>query len=78
MPHRTLTKLDKMFLVDVYGYQPLPKGIQKGGYHPASFAGWFTVFDGNGDIIKKRYAFHARNFHLVPATRCPDAPPAAP
>jgi hypothetical protein len=39
--HRTLTKLDQMFLVEVDSYQPLPKGNPKGDYHPASFAGWF-------------------------------------
>lgn len=76
--HRTLNKLDKLFLVDVYGYQPLPRGNPKGDYHPPSFAGWFTVFDGNGDVVKKRRAFLARDFHLTPAARCPDAPPAEP
>ena len=77
-PHRTLTKLDQMFLVDVYSYQPLPKGDPKGDYHPASFAGWFEVFDGNGDVIRKRRVFHAGNFHLTSAARCPDAPPSEP
>ena|ERR1017187_6641903 len=77
-PHRTLTKLDQMFLVDVYSYQPLPRGNPKGEYHPASFAGWFEVFDGNGDIRRKRLVFHASNFHLTPAPGCPDAPPAEP
>ena len=72
--HRTLTKLDQMFLVDVYGYQPLPKGE----YHPASFAGWFEVFDGYGYVLRKRRVFHAGNFHLTPALRCPDAPPPEP
>jgi hypothetical protein len=76
--HRTLSKLDKLFLVDVYSYQPLPKGDPKGEYHPASFAGWYTVFDGSGDIVKKRRALHAQNLHLTPAPRCPDAPPAEP
>jgi hypothetical protein len=76
--HRTLTKLDQMYLVDVYGYQPLPKGNPKGEYHPATFAGWFEVFDGNGDVIKKRRVFRAGNFHLTPAAHCPDAPPAEP
>jgi hypothetical protein len=76
--HRTLTKLDQMFLVDVFSYQPLPRGDPKGEYHPASFAGWFEVFDGNGNILKKRLAFNASNFHLTPAPRCPDAPPAEP
>ncbi|WP_058188054.1 hypothetical protein [Terracidiphilus gabretensis] len=76
--HRTLQKLDRMYLVDVYSYQALPKGDPKGEYHPASFAGWYEVFDGNGDIIKKRRQFHASNFHLTPAARCPDAPPAEP
>jgi hypothetical protein len=77
-PHRTLSELDQMFLVDVYNYQPLPKGNPKGEYHPASFAGWFKVFDGNGDILKQRRALHAGNFHLTPAPRCPDAPPSRP
>ena len=76
--HRTLTKLDQLYLVDVYSYQPLPKGDPKGDYHPASFAGWFEVFDGNGDMIKKRRELRAGNFHLTPAERCPDAPPAEP
>lgn len=76
--HRTLTKLDQMFLVDVYSYQPLPKGDPKSEYHPASFAGWFQVFDGNGKVLKSRRVFHAGNFHLTPASRCPDAPPPEP
>jgi hypothetical protein len=76
--HRTLTKLDQMFLVDIYSYQPLPSGNPKGEYHPASFAGWFEVFDGNGDILRRRRVFHAGNFHLTPAPRCPDAPPPEP
>ena len=76
--HRTLSKLDKLFLVDVYSYQPLPKGGPKGKYHPASFTGWFTVFDGNGDIMKRHRSFHASNFHLTPAARCPEALPAEP
>ena len=76
--HRTLTKLDKLFLVDVYSYQPLPKGDPKGEYHPASFAGWFTVFDENGDVVKRRRQFHAANFHLTGAAQCPEAPPAEP
>ncbi len=76
--HRSLTKLDKLFLVDVYSYQPLPKGNPKGEYHPPSFAGWFTVFDGNGDVIKKHRRFRASDFRLTPASRCPDAPPAEP
>ena len=76
--HRTLTKLTKLFLVDVYDYQPLSKGDPKGEYHPPSFVGWFRVFDGNGDVIKKRRAFHANDFHLISASRCPDAPFAEP
>jgi len=76
--HRTLTKLDQMFLVDVYSYQPLPRGNLKGEYHPASFAGWFEVFDGNGNLLRKRQVFRADNFHLTPAPRCPDAPPSEP
>jgi hypothetical protein len=74
-PHRTLTKLDQMYLVDIYSYQPLPKGDPKGEYHPASFAGWFKVFDGNGEIVRKRRSFHPGNFHLTAASRCPDVPP---
>jgi hypothetical protein len=76
--HRTLTKLDQLFLVDVYDYQPLPKGDPKGEYHPASFAGWFQVFGGSGNVLRKRRTLHAGNFHLTPALRCPDAPPAEP
>ena len=75
---RTLSRLDKLFLVDVYSYQPLPKGDPKGDYHPPSFAGWFTVFNGTGDVIKKRRVFQPTNFRLTPASRCPDAPPAEP
>jgi len=77
-PHRTLSKLDHMYLVDVYQYQPLPKGDPNGDYHPSTFAGWFEVFDGNGALIKRHRAFRANNFHLTPAARCPDAPPAEP
>jgi hypothetical protein len=76
--HRTLTKLDQMFLVDVYSYQPLARANAKGEYYPASFSGWFNVFDGNGDILKERRVLHAGNFHLNPALRCPDAPPSEP
>jgi hypothetical protein len=76
--HRTLTKLDQLYLVDVFSYQPLPKGDPKGEYHPASFAGWYEVFDGNGDVVKKHRVLRAGNFHLTPAARCPDAPPAEP
>jgi hypothetical protein len=76
--HRTLSRLDKLFLVDVYMYQPLPKGVPKGEYHPASFAGWYTVFDGTGEIQKARRVFKPANFHLNAASRCPDAPPAEP
>jgi hypothetical protein len=76
--HRTLTKLDQLYLVDVYSYQPMPKGDPKGGYHPASFAGWYEVFDGSGDVVRKRRVFRAKDFRLKAATRCPDAPPAEP
>jgi len=76
--HRTLSGLDKMFLVDVYMYQPLPKGDRKGEYHPASFAGWYTVFDGRGEIKKTRRVIKPSNFHLTAASRCPEAPPAEP
>jgi hypothetical protein len=76
--HRTMGRLDQLYLVDVYGYQLLPKGDPKVEYHPASFAGWFEVFDGNGDVLKKRRVFRADNFRLTPAERCPDAPPAEP
>ena len=76
--HRTLTKLDQLYLVDVYNYQPLPGGDPKGEYHPASFAGWFEVFDGDGNVIKKRHRLRAVDFHLTPAARCPDPPPPEP
>lgn len=76
--HRTLLKLDRLFLVDAEIYQSLPKGNPKGEYHPASFAGWYTVFDGTGEIKKRRWALKAANFHLIPAYRCPDAPPPEP
>jgi hypothetical protein len=76
--HRTLTRLDRTFLVEVYSYQPLPRGNPKSEYHPATFAEWFEAFNGNGEIIKKRRALHAGNFHLTPAARRPAAPPAEP
>jgi hypothetical protein len=76
--HRTLTKLDQVFLVDVYNYQPLPKGDPKTEYHPATFVGWYEVFNGNGNVLRKRRVFHAANFHLTAAPRCPDAPPTEP
>jgi len=76
--HRTLRKLDQLYLVDVYEYQPMPKGDPKGDYHPASFSGWYEVFDGSGNIIKKRREIRVSSFHLTPAARCPDAPPPEP
>jgi hypothetical protein len=76
--HRMISEVDQVFLVDVDNYQPLPSGDLKTVYHPASFSGWYTVFDGNGNVLKRRRSFHANNFHLSSALRCPDAPPAQP
>jgi hypothetical protein len=76
--HRTLTKLDQLYLVDVYSYRPLPEGDPSREYHPATFVGWFEVFDANGVVVKKRRILNAGNFHLTAASRCPDAPPSEP
>lgn len=73
-----LKKMSAMYLVDVYEYQPLPKGDPKTEYHPASFAGWVEVgriqpFDGG---TRHKRTLKAGNFRLQSATRCPDqAPP---
>ena len=73
-----LKQLSNMYLVDVYDYQPLPKGDPKTEYHPASFTGWVEVgrvrpFDGG---VRQKHALKPSNFRLRDATRCP-VPPAA-
>jgi hypothetical protein len=73
-----LRELHQMFLVDVYSYQPLPKGDPKGEYHPASFSGWVQIIEEGSDVHGKRCALRASNFHLTPASHCPTPPPAQP
>lgn len=68
-----LRELHQMFLVDVYNYQPLPKGV-----HPASFSGWVQIIEEGSDVRGKRRALHASDFHLTPASHCPTPPPAQP
>jgi hypothetical protein len=68
-----LRELHQMFLVDVYSYQPLPKGDPKGEYHPASFSGWIEVGTQSSEHGKRR-TLRSTNFKLTPATRCPDPP----
>jgi len=75
-----LKRVTAMYLVDVWDYQPLPKGDPKTDYHPASFAGWVKVgkiqpFDAR--TLRKR-TLKAGNFHLRDASRCPDPPQAQP
>jgi hypothetical protein len=79
-----LRELRQMYLIDVYDYQPLPKGNPKGEYHPATFSGWVEVAE-DGEIAENGSATHGKrrtlrsgNFHLTPASRCPDAPPPQP
>ena len=66
-----LRELHQMFLVDVYSYQPLPKGDPKGEYHPASFSGWVEVAENPSERGKRR-TLRSTNFKLTPAARCPD------
>ena len=73
-----LRELKQMYLVDVYGYQALPKGDPKGEFHPASFSGWIEVAKESWNMHGKRRALHASNFRLTPASQCPVPPPAAP
>jgi len=73
-----LRELHQMFLVDVYSYQPLPKGDPKGEYHPASFSGWVEIIEEGSDMHGKRRPLRASNFHLKPASYCPMPPPAQP
>lgn len=79
-----LKELHQMYLVDVYDYQPLPRGNPKGEYHPATFSGWVEVAE-EGEIAEngsathgKRLTLKAGNFHLTPASHCPDPSPAQP
>jgi hypothetical protein len=80
-PHgEPLRQMSDMYLVDVYDYQPLPRGDPKGEYHPATFAGWVKVgrvqaFDGG---VSHKHALKAGNFRLTDAARCPVSPPAQP
>lgn len=73
-----LRELKQMYLVDVYSYQPLPKGDPKGEFHPASFSGWIEVAKESWNMHGKRRTLHANNFHLTPALQCPIPPPAEP
>ncbi len=73
-------RMSDMYLVDVYDYQPLPKGDPRGEYHPASFAGWVTVGLAQqfGGGARHKRVLKASNFRLRDASHCPDAPPAPP
>lgn len=73
-----LRELHQMYLVDVYSYQPLPKGDPKGEFHPASFSGWVEIATESWNMHGKRHTLHASNFHLTPASQCPVPPPAQP
>lgn len=78
-----LKELHEMFLVDVYNYQPLPKGDPKGEFRPASFSGWVEIAKEGSDNLPdtthgRRRTLHASNFHLSPAAHCPIPPPAGP
>ncbi len=75
-----LKSMSAMYLIDVYDYQPLPKGDPKKEYHPASLAGWVVVgriqpFDGG---TRHKRTLNAANFRLQDATRCPKPAPAQP
>lgn len=74
--HEPLKELHEMYLVDVYGYQPLSRGNPKTEYHPASFSGWIQIIRQGSEVPRKRRALRPGNFHLTPASRCPDSPPA--
>ena len=56
-------ELHQMYLVDVYSYEPLPKGDPKGEFHPASFSGWVEVATESWNMHGKRHTLHASNFH---------------
>jgi hypothetical protein len=74
-----LKRLTDFYLVDVYGYQPEPKGDPKGEYHPPSFAGWVEV--GTAEPFggpQRRRALTANNFRLKDSRNCPVAPPPQP
>ncbi len=75
-----LKRLTDFYLVDVYDYQPLPKGDPKGEYHPPSFTGWVEVgtaepFDG---AARRKRALTANNFRLRASQNCPVALPPQP
>ena len=75
-----LGQLRDMYPVDVYDYQPLPRGNRNTEYHPASFSGWVAIgarepfSEGRG----RRRRLKPSNFHLKDAQACPAAPPARP
>jgi hypothetical protein len=76
----SLGKLSDMYLVDVYDYQPMPRGNPKGDFHPASFAGWVQVgrvepFDGG---TRRKRPLKADHFRMRDAKTCPAPPPASP
>lgn len=72
-----LKSLSNTYLLDVYDYQPRPRGNANGDYHPASFAGWVDVgqvepFDGG---IRRKRTLKSDQFRMRDAQGCP-APPA--
>ena len=76
----SLNKLSDMYLVDVYDFQPMPRGDPKGEFHPPSFGGWIQVgrveaFDGR---TRGKRTLKADNFRLRDAEACPTPPPASP
>jgi hypothetical protein len=74
-----LTGLQDMFLVDVYDYQPLPKGDPRGDYHPPSFAGWVQLGNRADEVPNLgKLTLQPSHFHLRPARNCPAARPAKP
>ena len=70
-------ELTSLVLVDVYDYQPKPRGDPKGEYHPPSFVGWVRV-GASYPPAGRRIKLAAANFKLVAATACPQPPPAQP
>jgi hypothetical protein len=72
-----LNRLSNMYLVDIYDYQPQPRGDPKSDYHPPSFAGWVRIGNveaSDGGAGRKR-TLKASDFRLKDARNCP-VPPA--
>jgi hypothetical protein len=71
-----LKRLTDFYLVDIYDYQPLPKGDPKGEYHPPSFAGWVEAGTAEpfGGGARRKRALTANNFRLRDSRNCPVAP----